>query len=338
MINSSIPIIDFKNISDTEGKKQIVKEIHDACKNYGFFYIINHCVEESLMEDLQRISKKFFLLPKDVKMKWKLGLVDKVQCGYYEVGSSQTYGIDYKEGVYIDLEREWHYKSPNYNGKKIYPTQEEEIEYDIVGYRNIIETYIKRVSDLSDIVLQLISQSLNLPLEYFNTKKTVDLTVVLSMLKYPSFAKLEYEDENTKKEDGNEKLGMGLHTDWGLITLLYQDEIGGLQVKAKDQFIDATPIKGSFICNLGDFIEIATQGYYISNYHRVLYNTTPHDRYSYPFFVSPEQDTPMEIIKGYETITENENKIQDKEFYDFRGTYKEYFENQMNNTFKKYHK
>jgi isopenicillin N synthase-like dioxygenase len=84
-------------------------------------------------------------------------------------------------------------------------------------------------------------------------------------------------------------LGAGAHTDWGLLTILLQDENGGLEVKnADDDWISATPIPGTFIINLGKMVPVLTNGLYKATKHRVLNNTSGKIRYSAPTFCDPE--------------------------------------------------
>ena len=89
---------------------------------------------------------------------------------------------------------------------------------------------------------------------------------------------------------------MGEHTDYGVLTILRQDDVGGLQVKSRARWIDAPPIRGAFICNIGDMLDRMTGGLYRSTPHRVL-NTSGRDRYSFPLFFDPGFDARIERIE-----------------------------------------
>jgi isopenicillin N synthase-like dioxygenase len=132
---------------------------------------------------------------------------------------------------------------------------------------------------LSLRLMQLMALSLDLPEDYFDAA-CKDPMVTLRMVRYPAHP--EGADERT--------FGAGAHTDWGAITVLAQDANGGLEVKMPDgNWVDATPMAGTFVVNLGDMIPRWTNGLYHSNPHRVRnLHSGGAPRYSIPFFYEPE--------------------------------------------------
>ncbi|EAL64277.1 hypothetical protein DDB_G0286203 [Dictyostelium discoideum AX4] len=329
----SIPCIDFSilknNANDNiNGKEIISKEIKKACIEYGFFYILNHSIEQSLIDRLMELSKKFFSLPLDVKMKYKINIGEsESNLGYFSIDRHYT---DYKEGTFLDLETNINNAS---NGiSELYPTKEEEELYDIVGFKDTCETFMKCLKQFSIELMGLIAISLNLPEDYFNDLYLQNPNFILGLLKYMSF-------DDDGSDDKTTKFGNESHCDWSLFTLLYQDDVGGLQALSKStgNWINVKPISGSFIFNIGDMLEIITKGYYTSMFHQVIYNTSGRDRYSFPFFFNPQLDKQLIPINNLETTTTSKigNFVKDPNILNFKGTYNDYHIIQMEKSFNK---
>ena len=129
--------------------------------------------------------------------------------------------------------------------------------------------------------------------------------------------------------------GVGEHTDYGLLTILRQDDTGGLQVKSRSRWIEAPPIPGSFLCNIGDMLERLTRGIYRSTPHRVI-NTSMRDRLSFPFFFDPAFDSRMLPIAGLvnDGLTDDSAERWDRmSVHDFSGTYGQYLLNKVSKVF-----
>jgi len=139
---------------------------------------------------------------------------------------------------------------------------------------------------LSDHLLSLVALSLELEEDWFEEHHDWPGSV-LRLVRYPP------QPDSTEFN----QIGAGAHTDWGGITLLAQDDIGGLEVQnAADEWVSAPPIADSFVVNLGDLMSRWTNGVYRSNMHRVLNSDRARDRYSIPFFHSPRFDAVIEPV------------------------------------------
>ncbi len=159
---------------------------------------------------------------------------------------------------------------------------------DLPGFRNQMLSYHAAMRTLGDRLLSLIALSLELPADWF--KSSYDTPVAtLRLIKYPA------QPENAEFN----QIGAGAHTDWGDITILAQDAAGGLEVQtASGQWIDAVPVPGAFVINIGDLMARRTNGIYTSNMHRVKNNRAGRDRYSVPFFYSPRPDALIQPMPG----------------------------------------
>jgi len=157
--------------------------------------------------------------------------------------------------------------------------------------------YQAAVRSLGDRVLAMLALSLELPEDYFVPFYDMPGTT-LRLLRYPPHPQAALANQ----------LGAGAHTDWGGVTMLAQDDLGGLEVRnVADEWIQAVPIPGTFVINLGDLMQRWTNGLYRSNMHRVKNNSSTRDRYSIPFFYSPRPDSRIECLP---TCTDAEHPPQ----------------------------
>jgi isopenicillin N synthase-like dioxygenase len=128
---------------------------------------------------------------------------------------------------------------------------------------------------------------------------------------------------------------VGEHTDYGVLTILKQDNTGGLQVKSQGRWIDAPPLRGSFICNIGDMLDRMTRGIYRSTPHRVL-NTARRDRLSFPFFFDPNfyaEVRPIEELAHYPIADDSHERWDRANVHEISGTYGDYLLGKVSKVF-----
>ena len=116
---------------------------------------------------------------------------------------------------------------------------------------------------------------------------------------------------------------MGEHTDYGLLTLLRQDDVGGLQVRVDEGWIEAPPVPRSFVCNIGDMLDRMTGGLYRSTPHRVRLNASGRDRLSFPLFLDPSWDARIEPIRS-PGIDDHAQRWDGASVHAFEGRYGDY--------------
>ena len=191
------------------------------------------------------------------------------------MGAELTAGDpDLKEGLYFGEElsaQDPRVKSGTpLHGANLFP--------DIEGFADIVLEYFEQMNALGKLLMRGIAISLKLKPEFFEEQFMINPLKLFRIFHYPA----------TVKE--SQKLwGVGEHTDYGVLTILKQDAIGGLQVYTKDQWIDAPYIEDTFICNIGDMLDLMTSGYYRSTPHRVL-KPSEQGRLSFPFFYDLDFD------------------------------------------------
>jgi isopenicillin N synthase-like dioxygenase len=165
-----------------------------------------------------------------------------------------------------------------------------------------------------------IALSLGLEESYFFERYTGDPLILFRIFNYPA-------------RPTTEGWGVGEHTDYGLLTILKQDEAGGLQVKSQSHWIEAPPIPGSFVCNIGDMLDRMTGGRYRSTPHRVR-NLSGRDRLSFPFFFDPNFNAEVAPIKLGAAATDDWRERWDgASVHEFSGTYGDYLLNKVSKVF-----
>jgi isopenicillin N synthase-like dioxygenase len=158
-----------------------------------------------------------------------------------------------------------------------------------------------------------VALSLDLPESYFADRYTGDPFIIFRIFNYPP--------------GPADRWGVGEHTDYGLLTILKQDGNGGLQVRPRSGggWIDATPIPGTFVCNMGDMLDRLTGGHYRSTPHRVLASTA-RERLSWPFFFEPNLDAEIvPLPRGGAAPDDRAGRWDGASVHEFRGTYGDYF-------------
>jgi isopenicillin N synthase-like dioxygenase len=274
----TIPLIDLTDAfsPQAERRKAVAWRIHQAARETGFFYIENHGVPEALMRGQLDWARRYFDLPLERKM--ALDIADSPIMRGYEPMASQTLDEgsppDLKEGFMLarDLGEDHPLvrSGAPFEGPNRWPA-------GLPGFREQIEAYQAAMMGLGRRLVSCLALSLDLDEDYF-AEAMEEPSCTVRLLHYPP-----------QPADARfNQIGSGAHTDWGLITILLQDEAGGLEVlNADGDWIRAEPIPGTFVVNLGDMVPRVTNGLYHSNMHRVLNNAGGRDRYSSPTFFNP---------------------------------------------------
>ena len=301
----ALPIID---LAGPPG--DIARQIESACRESGFFYVAGHRVPAELIEQLDAASREFFALPDDDKMEIAMARGGPAWRGYFPVGAELTSGRpDLKEGIYFGTELPD--DDPRVragvplHGANLFPRQ-------VPALRDAVLAYLDAVTETAQDVLRGVARSLDLDADYFITSYTADPTVLFRIFHYPP------------STPDSEDWGVGEHTDYGLITILLQDDNGGLQVRTPAGWVDAPPIPGTFVCNIGDMLDRMTGGWYRSTPHRVR-NTSGNERLSFPFFLDPDFTAEVPPLPGRAaTGAGGERRWDGQDLRAFTGTYGDY--------------
>lgn len=312
---SHVRVIDVEPlVLGTPDRGRVAREIDAACRESGFFYVAGHGVEESLCRQLESLSRQFFAQRDDVKMTIAMKHGGRAWRGYFPVGNELTSGKpDQKEGIYFGSELPVNHPQVRaavpLHGPNLFP--------DIAGFREIVLEYLAALTQLGHALMAGMALGLGLDQNYLRQRYTQDPLILFRIFNYPA-PKCVEQAQNV--------WGVGEHTDYGLLTILRQDDVGGLQVKSRSRWVDAPPIPGTFICNIGDMLDRLTSGLYRSTPHRVR-NTSQRDRLSFPFFFDPNFDALIQPIEGLcnASFTDDAATRWDQSsVHDLSGTYGEY--------------
>jgi isopenicillin N synthase-like dioxygenase len=272
----SLPVIDVSPLVAGRDSADVGAAIHAACRDVGFFYVRGHGVDERLQVRLEVAAQRFFALPEDEKAAVAMAGGGRAWRGWFPLGGELTSGRpDRKEGLYLGQEL-----GPDdprveagtpLHGANLFPSALPEL-------RSAVLEYLDALTELGHSLLRGIALGLGLDPGWFRQHLTADPLILFRIFRYPP--------EPTATDAG---WGVAEHTDYGLLTILRQDASGGLEVHAPSGWVEAPPLPGTFVCNLGDMLERMTGGRYRSTPHRVR-NTGSVDRLSFPFFFDPGWD------------------------------------------------
>jgi isopenicillin N synthase-like dioxygenase len=303
-----IPIIDVGG-----DRLAVAERLGEACRESGFFYAVGHGVDEALQARLIALSREFFAQDLEAKLAIRMALGGRAWRGYFRVGDELTSGQpDQKEGLYFGAELPA--DDPRVragtpmHGPNLFPARPE-------GLRDAVLDYMAALTALGHRLMAGLALSLGLEESYFADRLTGEPLALFRIFNYPP-----------PPTDAAGLWGVGEHTDYGLLTILLQDDAGGLEVKSRSRWVPAPPVPGSFVCNIGDMLDRLTGGLYRSTPHRVR-NPAPRDRLSFPFFFDPDFFAPVRPIElpGRQPPPDDRDERWDHaSVHEFRGTYGDY--------------
>jgi len=270
-----VPTIDLSPIRTGQGKAQMAQDIHTALANIGFMYVTGHGIDPALIQRAFDVTEAFFDLPQPTKDALHIENSGVALHGYtphFGENTDPTRTRDLKE--IFDLGR------PAADGQTrpfFGPTPWPK---DLPEMREVMDTYHAAMLTLAHHLMRGIALSLGLEENYFEPMMREPIGIQ-RLLHYPPQDKVE----------DDRLIGIGAHTDYGCLTILAQDNVGGLQVMHRDgHWVDAPSVPNTFIINIGDMLQQLTNDTYLANLHRVI-NVSGRERYSIPCFFDVDYDT-----------------------------------------------
>lgn len=289
----SIPVIDVSGAISGDDIQSVADAIHAAATDHGFFYISGHGIDPALMDQAFAVSRSFFDLPEAAKTKVA---VDTHQSGWMAQGMSRLQGSkthDLKEVFFWGTETAA--DDPDVlAGKPLCAVNQ--WPSDVPLLHTGLTPYYDAVCHAARRVMAAVAVSLDQPANFFDAAYAKPL----------ARGQLVYYPASTQADEAEERFGVAPHTDFGVLTVLLQDNSGGLQVRAKSgDWIEAPPIPGTLVCNIGDLLARWSNNRFASTVHRVI-NRSNGARYSIPVFFDPHTDTIVDPIDLGATVANSE--------------------------------
>ena len=274
---AALPLIDLAPFLAGEPGSitEVARQIGEACRSVGFFYLAGHGIAEALIEEVFALSRQFFAQDRAVKDELSIAF-SRNNRGYVGLDSENldpTAPTDAKEAFNLGREPD-----PGEKLASDTPSSGPNLWPDLPRFRVVMTSYYQSCRRLCERLHEVFATDLGLEAGFFSPYIDRPLAT-LRLLHYPP-----------RRVLSDAQLGAGTHTDYGNLTILGQDDVGGLEVRTRQgEWISATPIPGTFVCNIGDCLMRWSNDVYVSTPHRVISSPT-HERFSLAFFFDPNPD------------------------------------------------
>ncbi|RLK47508.1 isopenicillin N synthase family dioxygenase [Microbacterium telephonicum] len=284
MTDLNLPVLDLSLLDQGPAEAERFRdELRRATHDVGFFYLTGTGLPPDLESRLHRTARAFFALPEADKL-----AIENVRSphfrGYTRIGGERTQGkVDWREQIDIGPERPAidDPDAPDYArliGPNIWPEAQPEL-------REVASAWQEHLVGVARRLLRAWAVALGAPETFFD-EHFGEPSTLLKIVRYPG------------TDAPEPRQGVGAHKDSGVLTLLWVEPgKGGLQVERDGTWVDAPPVSGAFVVNIGEMLEYATGGYLIATNHRVVSPRLPDDRISVPFFFNPALDTNLPLIE-----------------------------------------
>jgi isopenicillin N synthase-like dioxygenase len=282
--STAIPIIDIGSLDQgtVTGARHVGRQLLDTAETVGFFYVRNHGIPQDLIARTDAIARRFFALPLEEKQKVR---VMRWHRGYIKIGEAKMYDtakIDLKEsfiwGREVAADDADTKAGDNLSGPNQWPVS-------IPEMRATLNEYFDAGNRCGRVLFRAFAANLGLDLDHFTQRFDRPITRG-ALVFYPP----------QPPDLGDDQFGVAPHTDYGCLTLVYQDPIGGLQVQGRDgEWVIAHPVEDTLVVNIGDLMARWTNNQFKSTPHRVI-NRSGRTRLSIATFVDPNYATVVKPI------------------------------------------
>ncbi|HYC37201.1 MAG TPA: 2OG-Fe(II) oxygenase family protein [Usitatibacter sp.] len=278
---SEVPVVDIGPLvaGDSRGSDEVIANIDRACTEVGFMYAVGHGVPRSVVQAAVDATRGFFALPLERKMEVWMGHSDQFRGFIPNKAGGTKSAKNHREGYIIRAERPRSADQPM-DGPNQWPKHPREFE-------GAMRAYYEATDGLARILRRGFSRALGLHANALEPMFEHSMTQ-LKLNYYPAQDSPEKEDE----------IGLVAHADSGAFTILWQDDVGGLEtVNREGEWVVVPPIPDAFVINIGDILQAWSNGRFSSTPHRVI-NRYGTERISIPLFVNPNYNTVVKPLVG----------------------------------------
>lgn len=281
---ASLPILDLRAYRGSPADRAaFLKDLAAAARDIGFFYLTGHGVPDTLRAHLFGLTRQFFDLPDAEKLS-----IDIVRSphfrGYTRVGNEHTRGKrDWREQIDFAVETP---PIPQDGSQPLWTRLQGPNQWPaaLPALRPAVEAWQAAHAEVGITLFEAFAEALGLPATALEAVYAERPNHRMKIIRYPGLDVAE-DDQ-----------GVGPHKDGGLLTLLQQDVQAGLQVETANGWIDAPPLPGTLVINIGELLELATNGYLRATIHRVVSPPPGIDRLSVAFFFAARLDTEIPLL------------------------------------------
>lgn len=281
---TAIPVLDLAAYRGSAAEQAVfLDDLAAAARDVGFFYLVGHGVPDGLAEHLQAETRAFFALPEAEKRS-----IDIVRSphfrGYTPVGNEFTRGRrDWREQIDFGVERP---VIPQTGAEPLWTRLQGPNQWPAArpGLQPAVEAWQNALAGVAITLLEAFARSLGLAADAFAPIYRDAPNHRLKIIRYPGL------------DVATDDQGVGPHKDGGFLTMLLQDRQKGLEVETDQGWVSAEPIPGSLIVNIGELLELATNGYLRATVHRVVSPPAGADRISIAFFFSARLDAEIPLL------------------------------------------
>ena len=276
---TALPILDLSLLDGTAIQRQgFLDDLRHAARDVGFFYLTGHGIDSELLQQVQASARQFFALPDSEKA--AVGMINSPHFrGYNRAASEITRGQpDLREQFDLGAERAVLPIDDNspwwarLQGPNQWPAALPELKPLLLDWQ-------QAMTGMSLRLLRAFAEALSLPQESFDRLYGDQPNEHIKLMRYPGQA----------PQQSNQ--GVGAHKDSGFLSFLLQDRQAGLQVEIEEgRWIDALPLENTLVVNIGELLELATNGYLRATVHRVLSPQAGNERLSIAFFLGAQLD------------------------------------------------